>query len=247
MLSETKNPFTHFQSEANFMKKLVVTITVCLLSSPILSHTYAQQGQKVTTSEILGERREYYFDDNKVDELPAGFQNTFTGKGETGRWNVKKIENAPSADNVVVQTKLDDTDYRFPLLILDGVSYKDFMAFVKFRAISGKADQAGGLVFRYKDNNNYYVLRANALENNVRLYTVINGNRRQIAGKNTKVTSNEWHLLKVVCKADKIQCFFENTKVFEVSDDTFDSGSVGLWTKSDSYTFFDDLVMQEMK
>ena len=229
------------------MKKLVVTITVCLLSSPILSHAYAQQGQKVTTSEILGERREYYFDDNKADELPAGFQNTFTGKGETGRWIVKKIENAPSADNVVVQTKLDDTDYRFPLLMLDGVSYKDFMAFVKFRAISGKADQAGGRGFRYKDNNNYYGLRDNALENNVRLYTVINGNRRQIAGKNTKVTSNEWHLLKVVCKADKIQCFFENKKVFEVSDDTFDSGSVGLWTKSDSYTFFDDLVMQEMK
>ena len=110
-----------------------------------------------------------------------------------------------------------------------------------------RPDQAGGLVFRYKDNNNYYVVRANALENNVRLYTVINGNRRQIAGKNTKVTSSEWHLLKVVCKADKIQCFFDNTKVIEATDNTFDSGSIGLWTKADSYTFFDDLVMQEIK
>lgn len=229
------------------MKKLFVTLVVCLSSSLISGYAHAQQGQKLTTSEILGERREYYFDDNKVDELPVGFQSAFTGKGESERWIVKKIEHAPSADNVVVQTKLNDTDYRFPLLILDGVSYKDFMVFVKFRAVSGKTDQAGGLVFRYKDNNNYYVLRANALENNVRLYTVINGNRRQIAEKNTKVTSNEWHLLKVICKADKIQCFFNNTKVFEVSDDTFDSGSVGFWTKSDSYTFFDDMVMQEMK
>ena len=93
------------------------------------------------------------------------------------------------------------------------------------------------------------MLRANALENNVRLYTVINGTRRQIGGKNTKVTPKEWHLLKVICKADKIQCFFENTKVFEVevSDDTLDSGSIGLWTKSDSYTYFDDLVIQESK
>ena len=229
------------------MKKLFMTAIVCLVSSSISGYTHAQQGQKLSTAEILGERKEYYFDDNKVDELPAGFQSAFTGKGEPERWVVKKIEHAPSADNVVVQTKLDDTDYRFPLLVLDGVSYKDFMAFVRFRAVSGKVDQAGGLVFKYKDNNNYYVLRANALENNVRLYTVINGNRRQLAGKNIKVPSNEWHLLKVVSKGDNIQCFFNNTKVFEVSDDTFDSGSVGLWTKSDSYTFFDDLVMQEMK
>ena len=229
------------------MKKTLIAVIVCLVGASISSYVHAQQGQKGTVSEILGERKEYYFDDNKPGELPAGFQSAFTGKGEPGLWIVKKIEHAPSADNVVVQTKQGDTDYRFPLLILDGVSYKDFMAFVRFRAVSGKTDQAGGLVFRYKDNNNYYVVRANALENNVRLYTVINGNRRQIAGKNTKVTSSEWHLLKVVCKADKIQCFFDNTKVIEATDNTFDSGSIGLWTKADSYTFFDDLVMQEIK
>lgn len=229
------------------MKKLFLTGIVCVMSTSISGYAHAQQGQKITTSEILGERKEYYFDDNKADEVPIGFQSAFTGKGEPGRWIVKKIEHAPSADNVVVQTKLDDTDYRFPLLILDGASYKDFMIFVKFRAVSGKTDQAGGLVFRYKDNNNYYVLRANSLENNVRLYTVINGNRRQIGGKDLKVKSNEWHLLKVVCRADKIQCFFNNAKVFEVSDDTFGNGSVGLWTKSDSYTYFDDLVIQEMR
>jgi len=229
------------------MKILLKAVSVCLLSTSIYSYAHAQQGQKITTSEILGERKEFYFDDNKVNELPVGFQSAFTGKGEPGHWVVKKIEHAPSADNVVEQTKLDETDYRFPLLVLDGVSYKDFMAFVRFRTEGGKIDQAGGLVFRYKDNNNYYVLRANALENNVRLYTVINGNRRQIGGKNTKVTPKEWHLLKVICKADKIQCFFENTKVLEVSDDTFDSGSVGLWTKSDSYTLFDDLLIQESK
>jgi hypothetical protein len=229
------------------MKKLFIAVLVYLASSSITSYVHAQQGQKITASEILGERKELYFDDNKVNELPIGFQSAFTGKGEPGHWIVKKIENAPSADNIVVQTKLDDTDYRFPLLILDGVSYKDFSAWIRFRAESGKVDQAGGLVFRYKDNNNYYVLRGNALENNVRLYAVVNGNRRQIGGKNTKVTPNEWHMLKVICKADKIQCFFENTKVFEVSDETFDSGSVGLWTKSDSYTYFDDLVIQESK
>ncbi|TVL99657.1 MAG: hypothetical protein CV087_17045 [Candidatus Brocadia sp. WS118] len=229
------------------MKRIFIVTVICFMSSAISHGVHAQQGQKVTGSEILGERKEYYFDDDKDGDLPRGCQIAFTGKGESGRWIVKKIEHAPSADNVVVQTKLDDTDYRFPLLILDGVSYKDAMAFVKFRAISGEVDQAGGLVFRYKDSNNYYVLRANAKENNVRLYKVVNGSRMQIGGKDLKVTSNEWHLLKVVYKGDKVQCFFNSAKVIEATDDTFDSGSVGLWTKADSYTFFDDLVVQEAK
>ncbi|OQY97479.1 MAG: hypothetical protein B6D35_14910 [Candidatus Brocadia sp. UTAMX2] len=229
------------------MKKLFIATIICCISSFIGSYAHAQQGQKITGSEILGERKEHYFDDDKDGDLPRGFQNAFTGKGEPGHWVVKKIEHAPSADNVVVQTKLDGTDYRFPLLIMDGASYKDAMAFVKFRAISGDVDQSGGLVFRYKDSNNYYVLRANAKENNVRLYKVVDGNRRQIGGKDLKVKSNEWHLLKVVYKGDKVQCFFNNAKVIEVADDTFDQGGVGLWTKADSYTFFDDFVVQESK
>ncbi len=229
------------------MKKTLVTVFMCALNLPVFHAVYAQQGQKVTTSEILGERKEFYFDEDKAGSFPANFQSALTGKGETAQWSVLKTEIATSPDNVVTQNKHDGTDYRFPLLVVDGVSYKDFMAFVRIRAEGGKVDQAGGLVFRYKDNNNYYVLRANALENNVRLYAVVNGDRRQIGGKDLTVTPKEWHLLKVICKADKIQCFFENTKIFVVSDDTFDSGSIGLWTKSDSNTLFDDLVMQESK
>lgn len=229
------------------MKKLFAAVAVCLLNTSIYSYAYAQQGQKLTVSEILGERKEFYFDDDKNGDFPRGFQSALTGKGEPCRWQVKKVAHSPSADNAVAQTKPDESDNRFPLLIIDGVSYKNAVAFVKFRAQGGKVDQAGGIVFRYKDNGNYYVLRANALENNVRLYKVVNGNRTQIGGKDTKVTSNEWHLLKVIYRDDKIQCYFENTKVFEVSDDTFDVGSIGLWTKSDSYTLFDDFIIQESR
>lgn len=229
------------------MIKNFITIVIFFIGLFLVSYAHAQQGQKITGSEILGERKESYFDDDKDGEPPRGFQSAFTGKGESGHWVVKKIEHAPSADNVVVQTKLDDTGYRFPLLIMDGVSYRDAMAFVKFRAISGEVDQAGGLVFRYKDSNNYYVFRANARENNVRLYKVVDGNLSQISGKDLKVKLNEWHLLKVVYRGDKVQCFFNNAKVIETADDTFDCGSVGLWTKADSYTFFDDFVVQESK
>ncbi|MEK7699260.1 MAG: family 16 glycoside hydrolase [Planctomycetota bacterium] len=229
------------------MEKWFFICASCFLGLSMSPSGFAQQGQKVTVSEILGERKECYFDEDKPGELPANFQVALTGKGEPSRWIVKKIENAPSDDNVVVQTKLGAADYRFPLLIINGVSYKDFMVFTRFRSEGGSVEQSGGLVFKYKDNNNYYVLRASVLEGNVRLYKIVSGNQTQIGEKNLKVNFKEWHLLKVICKADKIQCFFNNKKVFEVSDETFDMGSVGLWTKSDAYTFFDDLVMQEMK
>lgn len=229
------------------MKKWVFICASCFLGLSMSPPGFAQQGQKVTVSEILGERKECYFDEDKTGELPANFQVALTGKGDQPRWIVKKIENAPSADNVVVQTRLDAADNRLSLLIINGVSYKDFAVFTRFRSEGGSVEQSGGLVFRYKDNNNYYVLRASVLEGNISLYKVVNGNQTQIGEKSLKVNFKEWHLLKVICKADKIQCFFNNKKVFEVSDETFDKGSVGLWTKSDAYTFFDDLVMQEMR
>ncbi|MEK6738299.1 MAG: family 16 glycoside hydrolase [Planctomycetota bacterium] len=229
------------------MKKWVFICASCFLGLSMSPTGFAQQGQKVTVSEILGERKECYFDDDKVGELPVNFQVALTGKGDQPRWMVKKIENAPTADNVVVQTRLDATDNRFSLLIINGVAYKDFSVYARFRSEGGSVEQSGGLVFKYKDNNNYYVLRASVLEGNVRLYKVVNGSQTQLGEKSLKVNFKEWHLLKVVCKAEKIQCFFNNKKAFEVSDETFDMGSVGLWTKSDAYTFFDDLLMQEMK
>jgi len=103
-------------------------------------------------------------------------------------------------------------------------------------------DRAGGLVFRLKDANNYYIVRANALEDNYRLYHVVNGSRRQFAGANLKVTSGEWHEIKVECVGNKIICYYDRAKNIEATDDTFkDAGKIGLWTKADSVTYFDDL------
>jgi hypothetical protein len=113
---------------------------------------------------------------------------------------------------------------------------------VKFKAVSGSVDRAAGLVFRLKDPNNYYIVRANALENNYRLYHVVNGRRSQFAGANLKVTSGEWHELRVDVMGNKISCYYDGNKKIEATDDTFkDAGKVGLWTKADSVTSFDDL------
>jgi len=128
------------------------------------------------------------------------------------------------------------------LLISDEGSFKDLELSVKFKAVAGEVDRAAGLVFRLKDANNYYIVRANALEDNYRLYHVIKGSRRQFAGANFKVTSGEWHELRVECVGNKIICYYDGAKKIEATDDTFkDAGKVGLWTKADSVTYFDDL------
>src|SRR5205823_2312145 len=137
-------------------------------------------------------------------------------------------DTAPSKPNVVAQTSTDTTDYRFPLLIADGGSFRDLDLSVKFKAVSGKVDEAGGLVFRLKDANNYYMVRANALENNYRLYHVIAGRRVQFAGANFKVTAGAWHELRVEAVGNKITCSYDGVKKIEASDNTFkDAGKIG--------------------
>jgi hypothetical protein len=128
------------------------------------------------------------------------------------------------------------------LLIADEGSFRDLELSVKFKAVSGEIDRAGGLVFRLKDANNYYVVRANALEDNFNLYHVVNGTRRQFKGSRVKVSSGEWHDLRVEAAGDKITCYFDGKKEIEATDATFkDAGKIGLWTKADSVTSFDDL------
>lgn len=182
------------------------------------------------------------FDNDAPGQLPAKFHSAKTGGGTEEKWSVVADTTAPSKPNVVAQTSTDQTDYRFPLLISDEGSFQDLDLSVKFKAVSGSIDRAGGLVFRLKDPNNYYIVRANALENNYRLYHVINGRRSQFAGANFKVTSGEWHELRVEAAGDKIMCYYDGIKKIEATDNTFkDAGKVGLWTKADSVTYFDNL------
>lgn len=191
---------------------------------------------------MVGKSQTYSFDSEKTGEMPAGFHSARTGQGAEGQWLVIADSTAPSKPNVVAQTSKDRTDYRFPLLIADQGSFKDLAISVKFRAVEGDVDRAAGLVFRLKDANNYYVVRANASEDNYRLYRVVNGQRRQFAGANLKVTAGEWHEIKVECVGNKIICYFDGQKKIEATDDTFkDAGKIGLWTKADSVTYFDEL------
>jgi hypothetical protein len=182
------------------------------------------------------------FDANTASEPPPGFEFGRTGNGSQGKWIVKEEKDAPSAPNVLAQADADATDYRFPVAFT-GPEMKDLRLSVKCKPVSGKVDQACGLVFRLKDADNYYVTRANALESNVRLYHVVKGKRIQFAGWNGKVTSGVWHALSVEAKGDHFQVSFDGKRVIDAHDKTIsDSGKFGLWTKADSVTYFDDLI-----
>ncbi len=167
------------------------------------------------------------------------------GLSAEGTWVVMADATAPSKPNVLAQTSTDTTDYRFPLAVLDEGSYQDVAVSVKFKAVAGKVDQAGGIIFRYQDANNYYLVRANALEDNYRLYHVVAGRRRQFAGANFRVTPNQWHTLRVEIVGPQIKCYYDGALKITASDSTFKgAGKVGVWTKADSVTYFDDLAVE---
>jgi len=187
------------------------------------------------------------FDGDKPDAPPTGFSFGRTGQGAPGKWLVKAVPDAPSKGNVLAQTDGDDTDYRFPVAVADAPSLKDVRLSVKCKQVAGKVDQGCGLVFRFRDADNYYITRANALEDNVRLYHVVKGRRVQFAGWDGKVASGVWHDLRVDAKGNHFEVYFDGKKVMETKDDTFsDAGKVGVWTKADSIIYFDDLTAEAL-
>jgi len=176
------------------------------------------------------------FDEAKPGVLPANWIGTRTGKGEA-KWSVEKDDAAPSKPHVLKQSG----EAAYPVAVKEDTSLKDGFVSVKFKAISGEEDQAGGVVWRYKDADNYYIARANALENNVRIYHFIDGKRAQFKGANLKVTPKEWHTLRVDFAGNRFTVTYDGQPLFEAEDDKITAaGKVGVWTKADSVTLFDD-------
>jgi len=178
------------------------------------------------------------FDDAKVGEAPPGWTATKTGSGSP-KWTVVADATAPSKGNVLKQSG----EATYPVCLKHGTNLKDGFVEVKFKPVSGKEDQAGGVVWRAKDSDNYYIARANALEDNVTIYHTIKGRRVSFKNVNTKVTSGVWHTLRVDFAGNSFIVTFDGTKAIEASDDSFaEAGQVGVWTKADSVTLFDDFT-----
>ncbi|MBZ0119282.1 MAG: DUF1080 domain-containing protein [Sandaracinaceae bacterium] len=182
------------------------------------------------------------FDDDAANAPPAGFSFGRTGSGALGRWVVQAEAGAPSGANVLAQLDTDDTDFRFPVAVLDAPVLRDVRVSVRCKMVSGSVDQACGLVARYRDENNYYITRANALEGNIRLYAVRDGQRRQLASWSGRVPPNAWHEYRLEVRGDHLEVFWNGQRVLDHHDTTFtEAGRVGVWTKADSVTHFDDL------
>ena len=182
-----------------------------------------------------------------VGKAPRDFEPTLTGNGSPGRWEIV-ADSTAEGGKAVAQVSTDPTSYRFPLLIYMPTVPADVEATIRFKAISGKVDQAAGVAVRLVDRNNYYVVRANALENNVRLYRMVAGRREQFAGTDIKVTAGEWHTLSLRAKGDQLTVSYDGKELFAAKDDRFGSpGKVALWTKADSVTRFDRLEIKPLQ
>jgi len=193
------------------------------------------------------------FDADAIGTVPDGFTAVHSGRGVEGKWHVVEAPDAPSGGQAVAQIDADRTGSRFPLLVLDSLTAHDVELQVAGKPISGTVDQAIGLIWRYQDANNYYVVRSNALEDNVVLYKMEAGKRsdldlkgqRRTYGLDVEVLRETWSRLGVRVQGNLFTVFLDGQELYQVEDDTFvDAGKVGLWTKADSVTWFDDLEVQ---
>jgi hypothetical protein len=198
---------------------------------------------------IHGATRKVDFTDDAVGQAPKGFEFGHTAKaGTPGKWVVQ----AEGGNKHLAQVDADNTRARFPVAVVTDISAADVDLSVRFKPVSGRVDQAAGLVWRFQNEDNYYIVRANALENNVVLYKVEQGKRTDLPvkgegrtyGKKAQVPSGQWSTLGVVAAGPRFEVHFNGSKLYEVEDSTFSqAGKVGVWTKADSVTQFDDLTV----
>ena len=215
-----------------------------LCRKPIAAFAYAFAVAIASASAQPASSRLFSFDQDPIGSPPAGFEFARTGQGAEGKWVVREDKDKPG-NRVLVQESADTTDYRFPLAVVKEGTYKDVTLSVRARPVSGEVDQGFGMVWRYKDANNYYITRCNADEDNCTIYHTVKGRRRPFQNKPIKVAKNTWHTLKMQAVGNHFVVWFDGTKVLDATDDTFrEAGRVGLWTKADSVIQFDDFVIE---
>jgi hypothetical protein len=185
-------------------------------------------------------------DKMEVGTLPADFEFARTGQGSPARWTVVADASA-AGGRAIEQTSTDKTDYRFPLAIYKPLTAVNVDVSLRFKAVAGAVDQAGGIAVRLSTPDDYYVVRANALEDNVRFYRVVKGRREQLAGTDTKVSANAWHTLGLRAEGGTFTVTFNGKTLYSASDRTFTgAGRVALWTKADSVTRFDSIAIKTL-
>lgn len=213
------------------MKTISIIIAVFLLSF-VQKEYHSQQGVS------------FNFEKYQEGTIPIAWTEAVTGDGGMCSWKIVNDKNS----KVLAQLSTQRLEYRFNVITNNDLSYKDVAISLKFKGVKGISDQGGGPVWRYKDHDNYYVARANPLENNYRLYKVVNGYRLELKSAKVNMQTGKWYSLKITMIENRIQCFFNGKLMMETTDNTFsEAGKIGLWTKSDAVTYFDDLKISPLK
>jgi len=193
--------------------------------------------------------RSFKFGKDDLGKVPKGWTVDRTGKGDGSVWKVAADDTAPSRSGFALAQTAKSPRAMFNLCVVDDTSFQDLSLSVAYKAISGEDDKGGGLAWRYKDANNYYVTRYNPIERNLRLYKVVDGKREQLATEEKiRVADDEWHRIAVKHVGEQIEVSLDGKKILEAKDKTFEkAGKVGVWTKADAETRFDDLKVAAAK
>ena len=243
------------------------TLGILLLSVlPLISCKQAKTGNKtpaeektpaVNTSQKVADSvttvtKIFTFENYETGKLPDGWSQYFTGKGTGTEWKIAE----DNGNKVLAQVSMNNPSYHFNVIVYNGFDLKNMEMTVRLKGVKGKTDRGGGFVWRFTDANNYYVVRANPLENNVVLYKVQNGRRSDLPlvgkgrtyGVKVKPLGSGWNTLKLTVKDDLFTVYLNDRELFQVKDETFkNAGKIGLWTKADAYTYFDDFQVKELK
>ena len=199
----------------------------------------------VAGSALESTTRVWTFDDDPPRTLPAEFQViTFFNGRPAGDWKVFNTDRARSSPHVLAQLLGKGAGHAYQTVFINGIIASDLELEVSFLPIEGMADMGGGLIWRATDNRNYYLTRANPLEQNIRIYRVVNGVRYLLKNFDQIIDVPEWHTFHVSAKGCQVRVFFDSKEIFNLCDQTFSTGQVGLWTKSGAVTYFDDLKLQ---
>ncbi len=220
---------------------IMLILVLFLFHSPVL----AQEGEQEEATE--SHELEWTFENIPVGEIPQGWKVEGTNqRGPLATWQVVEEKDAPSGTHVLALIRPNHHfGGTFNLCWTDKIRFKDGEIEVHFKANSGVEDQGGGVIWRAKDKDNYYISRFNPLENNFRIYYVKDGARRMLASARIKLPAHTWHELKITHYGTKICGYLNGKKLLEVKDNTFpDAGGVGLWTKADAATSFDDFEVE---
>jgi hypothetical protein len=220
-----------------------VLIVVSFIASLPLS-----LGAVVAQAETASAALEWNFDREQPGALPSQFSigTLFDGR-PAGDWQVQATERAKSPPHVLAQLMAKGAEHAYKVVLSKDIIASNLILEVSFLPIQGNADMGGGLIWRAADDRNYYLARANPLEQNIRVYRVVKGIRHLLQNFDQTITMKQWHTLRVTHQDCRVNIFYDDKQVFDLCDKTFHDGMIGLWTKSDAVTYFDDLRLQHVK